>query len=107
MTSLRELKKDINYLASEFIGDCYLTLHLFPKSDEAEIDALADEIVDSRNNLVHLIHHPEGKHERFINKDITAEKKRKKEHKEKINVAFDEFIKLLDKGYETLKKYSK
>jgi hypothetical protein len=106
MTSLRELKKDINYLCSEFVGDCYLILHLHPGSEE-KIDALADKVIDSRNELINIIHHPENKHQRNINKDKAALKLRKKQQRDAINKAFDEFIKLIDSSYEALNKFSK
>lgn len=106
MTSLRELKKDINYLCSEFVGDCYLILHLHPGSEES-IDALADKVIESRNALVHTIHHPPKKHQRNRNKDKSALKQIRKEHRDAINKAFDEFITFIDSSYEELKKFSK
>ncbi len=106
MTSLRELKKDINYLCSEFVGDCYLILHLHP-GNEKSIDELADKVMISRNALIHAIHHPPKKHQRNRNKDKSALKQIKKEHRDAINKAFDELISLIDSGYEELKKFSK
>lgn len=106
MTSLRELKKDINYLCSEFIADCYLEMHINSKK-EAEIEVIINNVIDSRNELINIISHPEFKHQRNINKDNTAFKKRRKEHRNKINEAFDGFLKVVDEGYQGLTKLRK
>jgi hypothetical protein len=106
MTSLRELKKDINYLCTEFVADCYLMLHMNPGNDET-IDTIADKVIDARNALVYLMHHPENKGQSKFNKDIAVLKSRNKEHKEKIKIGFEEFLKLIDNCYEELQKLNK
>jgi len=106
MTSLRELKKDVNYLCAEFVGDCYLTLHLYPNSEE-KVDELADKVINSRNEVVNIIHNPADKRKRNITKDKEALKLRKKQHREDINKVFDGFIKLIDNGYAELNKFNK
>jgi hypothetical protein len=106
MTSLRELKKDINYLCTEFVADCYLMLHMNPGNDEL-IDSVADKVIDARNNLIQIIHHPENKHKRNITKDKEALKQRNREHKELISKSFEDFIKLIDNSYEEIQKLNK
>ncbi len=106
MTSLKELKKDINYLCTEFVADCYLMMHMNPTNEE-KIDAIADKVIDARNHLVHIIHHPENKKKRNLTKDKVALKERNKTHKAAIANAFDDFIKLIDSSYDELNKLNK
>jgi len=106
MTNIRELKKDINYLCSEFVADCYLMLHMQPAKNES-IDALADKIIDARYALIHTIHHPENKHKRNFTKEKEALQKRNKEHKAVITKEFEDFLKVIDASYEELQSLNK
>jgi len=106
MAGIRELKKDINYLCTEFVADCYLIMHMSPGNDET-IDPLADKVIDARNALIHLMHHPENKHKKKLTKDRDALKKRNKEHRKLISESFQEYLKLIDNSYEELHKINK
>jgi hypothetical protein len=61
MASIRDLKKDIDYLIFEVISDCfaYSTLHPDNKSDE--LTALIADAVEFRNDLIARVNNPDGK----------------------------------------------
>ncbi len=61
MASVRELKKDINFLASELITEAYVKQLL---KDDVDNDKIAQVMVDAiefRNELVKRSNHPDGK----------------------------------------------
>jgi hypothetical protein len=61
MASIRELKKDIDYLTYEVISDCFAfsNLHSDIKSDE--LSAIISDAVDFRNDLIARVNNPDGK----------------------------------------------
>ncbi len=61
MASIRELKKDIDYLIFEVISDCFVfsKLHSDIKSDE--LSAIISDAVDFRNDLIARVNNPDGK----------------------------------------------
>ena len=64
MASIRELKKDIDYLVYELIADCFAAMNV--KHDEDVSDKLADiisEAVKLRNDLISRVRYREGKSE--------------------------------------------
>lgn len=103
MTNIRKLKKDINFLCSEFVADCYIMLHLHPEK-ASEIETAADKVIDSRNELIYVVHHPENKSKTNFNKDRAGVKERNKLHKSLISDSFLSFLKLIDTSYEDLQK---
>ncbi len=50
MASLRRVKKDIDYLVSEVVYDCYLALYFHSERRDA-IVAVMEEAVDARNEF--------------------------------------------------------
>lgn len=50
MASLRRVKKDIDYLVSEVVYDCYLALYFHSERRDA-IVAVMEEAVDTRNEF--------------------------------------------------------
>jgi len=107
MASIRTLKKDINYITSVFVTDCYLTAELFPVEDSSVIEKLADKVIDARDELISIVYHPENKGMRFLHKDKEVLKTRNKAHKEVINTTFDTFMNIIDESYAELKTISK
>lgn len=107
MASIRTLKKDINYVTSVFVTDCYLTAELFPVEDSLTIEKLADKVIDARDELINIVYHPENKGMRNLHKDKAELKNRNKAHKETINTAFDTFMNLIDESYAELKQIAK
>ena len=61
MASVRELKKDIDYLVYEVISDCFVFSGLHPDIKTDEISALISEAVDFRNDLIARVNNPDGK----------------------------------------------
>lgn len=61
MSSIRDLKKDIDYLFFEFISDCFMftSLHAGEKNDE--VRNLIEEAVEMRNEFVDRANNPDGK----------------------------------------------
>lgn len=49
--TLRDIKKDIEYLVGEFIDDCSLFMAFNPNHDQKGIAKIIDEAVDLYNNL--------------------------------------------------------
>lgn len=68
MASKRSIKKDIDYLVQEIIGDAYLTLHFHPAQKD-EVIALIGKTVDTRNALIGRANNPaEPKNARLVRK---------------------------------------
>lgn len=79
MANIKYLKKDINFLMEEVIETCFLHYHLNGETPEKreEIDQIIDDIIVTRNNLIHKINNPEvdagkGPNKKFYN-DILNE----------------------------------
>ncbi len=60
MSSLRILKKDIDYLVEELVADCYLAIYCHPTNEEA-IVTLMSEAIDVRNSLFEKANNPAEK----------------------------------------------
>ena len=61
MASLRNLKKDIDYLVDEVVCDCYLALYFNTEKRDAIMDVMEDA-VDTRNEFYEMANHPAEKH---------------------------------------------
>jgi hypothetical protein len=61
MASVRELKKDIDYLVYEVISDCSVFSDLHPDIKSDEVSAIISDAVDFRNDLIARINNPDGK----------------------------------------------
>lgn len=61
MASIKNLKKDINYLVDEVIGICLL--HQYTRGDDKhkELDELITEMADYRDQLIKKVNNPEIK----------------------------------------------
>ncbi|MDR2448655.1 MAG: hypothetical protein LBD52_01690 [Prevotellaceae bacterium] len=73
MASIRNIKKDIDYLIGEVISDCCTFMALYPEKKQEEALALIHETIDLRNALITRVNHPEGKakaHYRAIFNDL-------------------------------------
>lgn len=62
MTSVKTSKKDIDYLVSEVISNCYTCLYFNPTKNRDEIFAIIEAAVDLRNELISKVNHPAEKH---------------------------------------------
>jgi hypothetical protein len=73
MASIRHIKKDIDYLISEVISDCWTFMYLYPEKKQEEALAIVNEVIDLRNSLIMRVNHPKGKakeHYKSIFKDL-------------------------------------
>jgi len=61
MASVRELKKDIDYLIFEVISDCFVYSNLHPENKSDELTVLISEAVEFRNDLIARVNNPDGK----------------------------------------------
>ncbi len=58
MANKRNLKKDINYLTSEILSECYAHLYLYPEKNEDKIMDIISKAVNSRNDFIAKINNP-------------------------------------------------
>jgi hypothetical protein len=61
MASVREFKKDIDYLIFEVISDCFTYMEVNGENKNGEIDAIISDAVGLRNNLIARVNNPAGK----------------------------------------------
>jgi hypothetical protein len=60
MASIRQLKKDIDYLVFEVISDCFTFGALHPDDKEEEVTSIISDAVALRNDLIHRVNNPES-----------------------------------------------
>ena len=63
MASIRELKKDIDYLVFEVISDCFVYAGLHPDNKTDEVSGIITDAVNLRNDLINRVNNPEKKSE--------------------------------------------
>jgi hypothetical protein len=61
MASVRELKKDIDYLVFEVISDCFVYSSIHPDNKSDELTTLISDAVEFRNDLIARVNNPDGK----------------------------------------------
>ncbi len=61
MASVRELKKDIDFLVFEVISDCFVYSNLHPDNKSNELTVLINDAVELRNDLIARVNNPDGK----------------------------------------------
>ncbi len=61
MASVRELKKDIDYLVFEVISDCLLYSDINPGNNGDEVNSIISDAVGFRNDLIARVNNPDGK----------------------------------------------
>ncbi len=63
MTSRRRLKKEIDYVVSDLILDCFTYIHLYQKPNDAATLEIVQGTMVLRDELRHLANHPEKRSE--------------------------------------------
>jgi hypothetical protein len=63
MTSRRRLKKEIDYVVSDLILDCFTYTNLYQKPDDADTMEILQGTLTLRNELRDLANHPERRSE--------------------------------------------
>ncbi len=61
MASIRELKKDIDFLVFEVISDCFAYSSIHPDNKSDELSAIITDAVNFRNDLIARVNNPDGK----------------------------------------------
>ena len=61
MASVRDLKKDIDYLIYEVISDCFVYQGIHPDHKTEEVSAIINDAVNLRNDLISRVNNPDGK----------------------------------------------
>lgn len=61
MANLRELKKDINYLASEVVTQGLMKYTLMDNVKDEDVSPILAEAVEMRNEFIARATHPDGK----------------------------------------------
>ncbi|MCX6326638.1 MAG: hypothetical protein NT144_08350 [Bacteroidia bacterium] len=61
MASVRELKKDIDYLIFEVISDCFVYSGVHPENKSDELSTIMSDAVNFRNDLIARVNNPDGK----------------------------------------------
>lgn len=61
MASIRDLKKDINLLASEIITEAYVRKMIFDNINDDDFKKVISDAIDFRNELIEKVNHPDGK----------------------------------------------
>ncbi len=59
MANLRNLKKDIDYLVSEVVSDCYTYMYLHGEEKREQVVKLIEEVVYTRNDLFRRANNPD------------------------------------------------
>lgn len=61
MASIKDLKKEVNYLTSEMVTEAYVRKMLFDDIKEADFTKVVTDAIEVRNDLISKINHPDGK----------------------------------------------
>jgi hypothetical protein len=61
MASVRNLKKDIDYLIFEVISDSFAYSGIHPDDQPEELSAIINDAVSFRNELIARVNNPDGK----------------------------------------------
>ncbi len=74
MANLRVIKKDIDYLVSEVISDCWTFMYINQGDNSQEAVDIINEAVELRNSLYERVNHPDKEnmkaHYKAVNKDL-------------------------------------
>ncbi len=61
MASIRNLKKEADYLVSELVVDCLSYANLYNKANKDEAFKIIQEVLKVRNQMRDMANHPDGK----------------------------------------------
>lgn len=89
MATVRRLKKEIEFMSSQLIGDCIEVLERFKDNKDTNVLSIIEEAVLLNNTMLDRACHPDGK----------DNPKLVKKHYQKLK---NDFIKGLDQAYEKL-----
>lgn len=87
MSSIRKLKKDIDYMIYEVISDCFTAMSVQPMEKSEDIALLISDAVKLRNEMFSRAKHPGGKENPAVTRDYY--KSVKKDFLKEIDSLFD------------------
>lgn len=61
MASIRDLKKDLTYIASEIVAECYFKYNTKPEIDKKAVEELIANITRMYSEALSRANHPDGK----------------------------------------------
>ncbi|WP_372794938.1 hypothetical protein [Lutibacter sp.] len=73
MASIKNLKKDINYVLGDIIEECYTLELLNPKTDSKDTEAIIDEAILAFDSLVEKVNMKNVENKKAHFKNITLE----------------------------------
>ncbi|MFP4556879.1 MAG: hypothetical protein ACLFNU_08425 [Bacteroidales bacterium] len=94
MAKVRNVKKDIDYLVSEVISDCYAHLYIHGEKNRDKIVEIIEGVVDTRNELIKRVNNP--------GKDLNRKQKRK--HFKEV---YSDLLSTVDDSFTKLSELSK
>ena len=76
MASIKNLKKDINYVLGDIIEECYVWETLNPDADKKKSEAIVDKAIKAFDTLIDKIHtkEVENKKKHFRSVELDLEK---------------------------------
>ncbi len=73
MASVKNLKKDINYILGDIIEECYMWELLNPKADAKKSQAVVDEAISSYDGLLNKVNAKNIENKRAHYKSIQSD----------------------------------
>lgn len=73
MASIKNLKKDINYVLGDIIEECYMWELLNPKTDAKATEAIIDEAIVAFDGLIDKVHIKKVENKKAHFKNINLE----------------------------------
>ena len=70
MASVRDLKKDIDYLVSLVVVDCFQYISYFDQADKDAAFKIIQDVMSKRSDLRIRVNHPDGKENSAIIKQF-------------------------------------
>lgn len=64
MASRRRLKKEIDYVVSDLILDCFTFINMRAKTENEDVLQIVQESLNLRGDLIEQVNHPESKSEK-------------------------------------------
>ena len=58
MPSCRDIKKDINFLASQMMAECFSFLEYSPVNNHENVIDILHDVIQLRANLIYKVNHP-------------------------------------------------
>ncbi len=76
MATVRELKKDINFLTSEILSQCFVKVSLLENLKEEDVQPIMVETLKMRHELISKVNHRSGRHSKQLIKNYFADVRR-------------------------------